>query len=99
MEATEAQRNTIGWRQNHKQASLTKEKSKAVSSTVTAFVKTQSKLHKCQHHLFMATKGRMLNYVEIAYLVNSCNVIKKKKFRFLSVMAYCQLKVRKNIPG
>lgn len=47
----------------------------------------------------MATKGRMLNYVEIAYLVNSCNVIKKKKFKFLAVMAYCQLKVRKNIPG
>lgn len=47
----------------------------------------------------MATKDRMWSYLEIAYLVNSCRVIKKKKFKFLSATAFCQFKVRKNIHG
>lgn len=71
-------------------------KSKVVSSTVTAFVKVQSKLHKCQHHLFMATKGRMLSCVEIASLINRCNVV-MKKIKFLSATAYRQLEARKKI--
>lgn len=73
-----------------------REKSEAASSKVTAFVKVQSKLHKCQHLLFTATKGRMLSSLEIAYLVKHCNVIKKKKFKFLSTTA--SLKSRK-YPG
>jgi len=49
----------------------------------------------------MATKDRVLSYLEIAYLiaVNSRSVIRKKKFKFLLATAYCQLKVSKNIHG
>lgn len=97
VEATETQGNTMGQRQNHKQRHHgQREKSEAASSKVTAFVKVQSKLHKCQHLLFTATKGRMLSSLEIAYLVKHCNVIKKKKFKFLSTTA--SLKSRK-YPG
>lgn len=102
MEATEAQRNTTSQRQSHKQRNCWRTKNRVrgrASSKVTAFVEVQSKLHKCQHLLFMTTKARMLSSLEIADVVNSCNVIEKKKFKFLSATACCQLKARKNISG